>query len=486
MIDGLGSSPHTRGALDDGDGAREDHRIIPAYAGSTPSPPEPPWRWPDHPRIRGEHPARWPPRRRPGGSSPHTRGAPIPMDPMMVWNGIIPAYAGSTTVYLEQAHYAADHPRIRGEHVIKIGADLSAQGSSPHTRGAPVPRLHRDVAERIIPAYAGSTSAAPEAMCRMRDHPRIRGEHAGGDADSVPDTGSSPHTRGAPLPPAGACNGGRIIPAYAGSTRQDPPRPPDCPDHPRIRGEHADGVLTRMSVGGSSPHTRGARRPGRYRRAGRWIIPAYAGSTWLGPARRAGLGDHPRIRGEHRGLLLAGADREGSSPHTRGAHQDFCDGRHEEGIIPAYAGSTMHLYPPVHRFDGSSPHTRGAHAPPGWRRGFRGIIPAYAGSTGLGPCGLLAAGDHPRIRGEHRREEECRGQPGRIIPAYAGSTSIYQLRQTSKPDHPRIRGEHRSVAPPQHTRGGSSPHTRGARPAWQARHRRMRIIPAYAGSTPGH
>ena len=197
----------------------------------------------DHPRIRGEHVA---PARRPRQS-----------------DGIIPAYAGSTKNYFSLKPISA--------------------GSSPHTRGAlrclgPVQR-----SQRIIPAYAGSTLAG--LSCTM------------------PREGSSPHTRGAPERPIGTS--------------------PTRRDHPRIRGEHslpedalAHGVgiipayagstavmyRSQVMATGSSPHTRGARRP---RGRCRW--------------RR---GDHPRIRGEH-GEEAADEGREG-------------------GIIPAYAGSTSY------------------------------------------------------------------------------------------------------------------------------------------------
>ena len=91
--------------------------------------------------------------------------------------------------------------------------------------------------------------------------------------------GSSPHTRGALLVVPEKQWPGRIIPAYAGSTMAltAPWMAPS--DHPRIRGEHADGVLTRMSIGGSSPHTRGARRRPARPSNPAGIIPAYAGST---------------------------------------------------------------------------------------------------------------------------------------------------------------------------------------------------------------
>ena len=174
-------------------------------------------------------------------------------------------------------------------------------GSSPHTRGA-----------------RGLT--APSAR-RVRDHPRIRGEH--------------------PLRNELVRDVEGIIPAYAGSTK--------------------NYFSLKPISAGSSPHTRGALRClGPVQRSQR-IIPAYAGSTqpcissdatWRGSSphtrgaplqpmrRRWRCGDHPRIRGEH---FL----RNALAPAP-------------QGIIPAYAGSTG--APDWHVSDkaGSSPHTRGA------------------------------------------------------------------------------------------------------------------------------
>ena len=154
------------------------------------------------------------------------------------------------------------------------------------------------------------------------------------------------------------------------------------------------------------------------------IIPAYAGSTWRRVAGLPGWWDHPRIRGEHRLVVHGEVQGAGSSPHTRGALH-LQDRHHEsQRIIPAYAGSTMHVYPPVSRFEdhprirgehdiitatgcrpwGSSPHTRGALAGPRDDGFDPGIIPAYAGSTRRRARRRAAPTDHPRIRGEH---SEC-------------------------------------------------------------------------------
>ena len=175
---------------------------------------------------------------------------------------------------------------------------------------------------------------------------------------------------------------------------------------------------------GSSPHTRGTRACGFFRRGSRK--------------------DHPRIRGEHH------------APHPGGARLP--------GIIPAYAGNTMissQSWVPV---PGSSPHTRGT--------------PRAASRR------CSAARDHPRIRGEHHDLLPELGARAGIIPAYAGNTADPVQAGEGGRDHPRIRGEHLAVSlcilPYQRiipayagntdplsflvsVIPGSSPHTRGTR-----------------------
>ena len=70
-----------------------------------------------------------------------------------------------------------------------------------------------------------------------------------------------------------------------------------------------------------------------------------------------------------------------------------------------------------------------------------------------------------------------------IIPAYAGSTDSGPTLVLAARDHPRIRGEHVHVGPPALSGVGSSPHTRGAPPSTGPSPSSKGIIPAYAGST---
>ena len=364
----LGSSPHTRGARPPDRHRRPGERIIPAYAGSTRSltPPSPAAA--DHPRIRGEHLVDAGDERGEGGSSPHTRGAPAGRDHRRPAERIIPAYAGSTFHKILPALPKADHPRIRGEHQEGLVGVLGNAGSSPHTRGARLRDLRIDGPGRIIPAYAGSTRVSRSCHSRKRDHPRIRGEHDIVTSTGCRPWGSSPHTRGARRVLGNIGPGDRIIPAYAGSTIDVVSRVHLIPDHPRIRGEHEPSQPAATRIPGSSPHTRGAPRHPLRSLRGSGIIPAYAGSTAADRRRRRPARDHPRIRGEH----VAG---EGP-------------GEDSSRIIPAYAGSTMEYSERILIRDGSSPHTRGAPVAGDGDGLLTRIIPAYAGST-PDPCGTL-------------------------------------------------------------------------------------------------
>ena len=186
----------------------------------------------------------------------------------------------------------------------------------------------------------GSTSTAPLGRNGIALHPRMRVEH---------------RKCGFSLSMAGG-----IIPTCAGSTSSCGPTYSRRRDHPRMRGEHAAGGRFGQGIWGSSPHARGAHRRYRLAIVPSGIIPACAGSTGAGQARRPAVRNHPHMRGEHT-------------------------------LQSAYCGGG----------NGSSPHARGARALVGNRVVLPGIIPACAGSTT--PCCRPTSWprDHPRMRGEH-------------------------------------------------------------------------------------
>ena len=112
-------------------------------------------------------------------------------------------------------------------------------------------------------------------------------------------------------------------------------------------------------------------------------------------------------------------------------------------------------------------------------------------------------GAHPRLRGEHSHPP--RPMPGyvgsspltrgarpaistfprsvRLIPAYAGSTRCATCMISCMRAHPRLRGEHFFFGVAVKADYGSSPLTRGARVGQDCTSLACWLIPAYAGST---
>ncbi len=377
---GAGSSPHARGARRPVHRRHVPKGLIPACAGSTYEHPRSLDRVRAHPRMRGEHDAALALRAPPTGSSPHARGAPLPADTEIHRDGLIPACAGSTRARRQLHQPCAAHPRMRGEHLRDRTPPRAGFGSSPHARGARRVPPTPPAPAGLIPACAGSTGDDCERGSGSPAHPRMRGEHGLVLATVFAVLGSSPHARGArglhlPVPARP-----RLIPACAGSTASSGAGPHRFRAHPRMRGEHTSSRARNVSFHGSSPHARGARhaRCDCGRRTG--LIPACAGSTVRDSQSALPRGAHPRMRGEHRAGMTEGTRSNGSSPHARGARSPLIWESPRSRLIPACAGSTMglelgpfalrahprmrgehvglvHVGLPV---QGSSPHARGA------------------------------------------------------------------------------------------------------------------------------
>ena len=158
--------------------------------------------------------------------------------------------------------------------------------------------------------------------------------------------------------------------------------------------------------------------------------------------------DHPRIRGEHPENAVYRTDLHGSSPHTRGARVKVGALCVAGGIIPAYAGST-YITPPTSSTSPDHPRIRGEH---------------FTTQVGVD----LLEGSSPHTRGAQVLGDNLRVHLG-IIPAYAGSTCRPRPRWRRRWDHPRIRGEHGLCNLGPEATPGSSPHTRGAPEAIEAR-----------------
>ncbi len=152
------------------------------------------------------------------------------------------------------------------------------------------------------PACAGNTSNALNSTVTDKDHPRVCGEHAKHCTFMVYMSGSSPRVRGTLLTSWGLSEDNGIIPACAGNTSRSDGATRGLGDHPRVCGEHTEDLHERHISEGSSPRVRGTHQVHGRRRNLTGIIPACAGNTSDFTCGVSNLRDHPRVCGEHLGI----------------------------------------------------------------------------------------------------------------------------------------------------------------------------------------
>ena len=133
------------------------------------------------------------------GSPPHARGRHGLAFFLNIGGGITPACAGKTVILTTVPWDSEDHPRMRGEDLVR---GYRRSGNSG-----------------ITPACAGKTERARRPVSHKWDHPRMRGEDDCPSAFCDDADGSPPHARGRhgiavvnSVPP-------RITPACAGKTK---------------------------------------------------------------------------------------------------------------------------------------------------------------------------------------------------------------------------------------------------------------------------
>ena len=73
-------------------------------------------------------------------------------------------------------------------------------GSSPREQGKQHQLLQSRPKEGLIPAHAGKTNAGRLGFLQRADHPRSRGENRAWAYRAIKRYGSSPLTRGKPIP----------------------------------------------------------------------------------------------------------------------------------------------------------------------------------------------------------------------------------------------------------------------------------------------
>ena len=171
-------------------------RITPAYAGKSSRPLRPPECRKDHPRVCGEKQKKSPTGLVTRGSPPHVRGKGADEQGVGGVAGITPAYAGKRVRCSQQALPCTDHPRMCGEKVAMVTTAVSTPGSPPHVRGKEL-RVETCFADNgITPACAGKSNLFVFRRIEPKDHPRVCGEKV--DLARMPASkpGSPPRMRG--------------------------------------------------------------------------------------------------------------------------------------------------------------------------------------------------------------------------------------------------------------------------------------------------
>ena len=232
-----------------------------------------------HPRACGENHAQLMLLISDHGSSPRVRGKPCSHWYRPRRARLIPARAGKTSPKTEPRSPSAAHPRACGENWKDLADAAQKQGSSPRVRGKLLRGPDDPAPLGLIPARAGKTSSSPPAQSGTWAHPRACGENLARAAGLGGGRGSSPRVRGKLAPHVGAEGDEGLIPARAGKTRDQSPRPGSEPAHPRACGENITAADVIRIDGGSSPRVRGKRRDPLRRQGRSRLIPARAGKT---------------------------------------------------------------------------------------------------------------------------------------------------------------------------------------------------------------
>ena len=233
-----GSSPRGRGKPCLHMAVSVSSGLIPAWAGKTVMRTFEPLGARAHPRVGGENLGRYRLRQDVIGSSPRGRGKPYIRRRRAGIQRLIPAWAGKTSWRLAPPRDRGAHPRVGGENLICRDHRRVLCGSSPRGRGKPHCSDQRTLRGGLIPAWAGKTSTGSVLPDGCRAHPRVGGENAIMTVISGALTGSSPRGRGKQFGGFGVDAGLRLIPAWAGKTSAFDAARSARAAHPRVGGEN--------------------------------------------------------------------------------------------------------------------------------------------------------------------------------------------------------------------------------------------------------
>ena len=171
------------------------------------------------------------------------------------------------------------HPRVGGENSIRLSLAGDLNGSSPRGRGKLGASQTPVCNSGLIPAWAGKTSLATASMPSVWAHPRVGGENYTVSKRKATWFGSSPRGRGKLISTVVGVISGRLIPAWAGKTSPGTRSTTRRSAHPRVGGENSPPSRIDAGQAGSSPRGRGKRDVNLRARGEVRLIPAWAGKT---------------------------------------------------------------------------------------------------------------------------------------------------------------------------------------------------------------
>ena len=170
--------------------------ITPAYAGKSRArrtASSTSW---DHPRVCREKYGRFDRRCSRAGSPPRVRGKEKHHPFLPEQHGITPACAGKSATLSRMVKYMWDHPRVCGEKSMSAVQTLDRMGSPPRVRGKASTALYIVVIVGITPACAGKSLRSRTVWRGLRDHPRVCGEKCQPRPRCPGWAGSPPRVRG--------------------------------------------------------------------------------------------------------------------------------------------------------------------------------------------------------------------------------------------------------------------------------------------------
>ena len=190
------------------------------------------------------------------------------------------------------------------------------------------------------PHARGKVARQSKACVREGITPACAGKSVLREHQEQGQRGSPPHARGKALLPRLFFQIRRITPACAGKRRLKTHSSSITWDHPRMRGEKKGVQVKRTDEQGSPPHARGKVDHGLFLERLNGITPACAGKSSSRLQTRFPVWDHPRMRGEKRKGNCTISARPGSPPHARGKVLGLEQKNPPEGITPACAGKS--------------------------------------------------------------------------------------------------------------------------------------------------